>query len=107
MASHNLFDVALALILSEQAGASVDIEMLAGMADNQAAAVAERSGRLLFYVPATTRRDFRNALAYLARRLDENTTPEGFLRHALDMVPGSAGLGGAGRSLRPVGAGPR
>jgi RHH-type transcriptional regulator, proline utilization regulon repressor / proline dehydrogenase / delta 1-pyrroline-5-carboxylate dehydrogenase len=90
VASHNLFDVALALILSEEAGASVDIEMLAGMADNQATAVAERSGRLLFYVPATTRRDFRNALAYLARRLDENTTPEGFLQHVLDMVPGSA-----------------
>jgi RHH-type proline utilization regulon transcriptional repressor/proline dehydrogenase/delta 1-pyrroline-5-carboxylate dehydrogenase len=90
VASHNLFDVALALILSEEAGAPVDIEMLAGMADNQAAAVAERSGRLLFYVPATSRRDFRNALAYLARRLDENTTPEGFLQHVLDMVPGSA-----------------
>ncbi len=103
VASHNLFDVALALILSEQAGASVDIEMLAGMADNQAAAVAERSGRLLFYVPATTRRDFRNALAYLARRLDENTTPEGFLRHALDMVPGSADWDDqAGRFARSV-----
>jgi RHH-type proline utilization regulon transcriptional repressor/proline dehydrogenase/delta 1-pyrroline-5-carboxylate dehydrogenase len=89
VASHNLFDVALALILSEQTGAPVDIEMLAGMADNQAAAVAERSGQLLLYVPATTRRDFRNALAYLARRLDENTTPEGFLQHVLDMVPGS------------------
>ena len=34
-------------VLSEQTGAAVDIEMLAGMADNQAAAVAERSGRLL------------------------------------------------------------
>jgi RHH-type proline utilization regulon transcriptional repressor/proline dehydrogenase/delta 1-pyrroline-5-carboxylate dehydrogenase len=89
VASHNLFDVALALILSEERGAPVDIEMLAGMADNQAAAVAERSGHLLFYVPATTRSDFRNALAYLARRLDENTTPDGFLQHVLDMVPGS------------------
>jgi RHH-type proline utilization regulon transcriptional repressor/proline dehydrogenase/delta 1-pyrroline-5-carboxylate dehydrogenase len=89
VASHNLFDVALALVLSVETGAAVDIEMLAGMADNQADAVTERSGRLLFYVPATTRRDFRNALAYLARRLDENTTPEGFLQHVLDMVPGS------------------
>jgi RHH-type proline utilization regulon transcriptional repressor/proline dehydrogenase/delta 1-pyrroline-5-carboxylate dehydrogenase len=90
VASHNLFDVALALILSEQMHAPVDIEMLAGMADNQAAAVAERSGHLLFYVPVTTRATFRNALAYLARRLDENTTPEGFLRHALELAPGSA-----------------
>jgi RHH-type transcriptional regulator, proline utilization regulon repressor / proline dehydrogenase / delta 1-pyrroline-5-carboxylate dehydrogenase len=105
VASHNLFDVALALILSEQTGAPVDIEMLAGMADNQAAAVAERSGQLLFYVPATTRRDFRNALAYLARRLDENTTPEGFLQHVLDMVPGSPDWEDqAGRFARSVAA---
>jgi RHH-type proline utilization regulon transcriptional repressor/proline dehydrogenase/delta 1-pyrroline-5-carboxylate dehydrogenase len=103
VASHNLFDVALALILSEDKGAAVDIEMLAGMADSTAAAVAERSGRLLLYVPATTRRDFRNALAYLARRLDENTTPEGFLQHALDMVPGSpAWEEQAGRFVRSV-----
>ena len=89
-ASHNLFDVAFALVLSEDRAAPVDIEMLAGMADGQAAAVTERSGPLLLYVPATTRQDFRNALAYLARRLDENATPEGFLRHALDMIPGGA-----------------
>ena len=106
VASHNLFDVALALILSEETGAPVDIEMLAGMADSTAAAVAERSGRLLLYVPATTRRDFRNALAYLARRLDENTTPGGIPPARPGHGPGQPGLGGAGRSLRPLGAGP-
>ncbi len=88
VASHNLFDVAFALVLAEVAGVDIDIEMLAGMADAQAAAVIERTGRLLLYVPATTRADFRNALAYLARRLDENATPDGFLRHALDLRPG-------------------
>ncbi|MGH9045727.1 MAG: aldehyde dehydrogenase family protein, partial [Acidimicrobiales bacterium] len=30
-----------------------------------------------------------NALAYLARRLDENATPEGFLRRGFAMLPGS------------------
>jgi RHH-type proline utilization regulon transcriptional repressor/proline dehydrogenase/delta 1-pyrroline-5-carboxylate dehydrogenase len=90
VASHNLFDVALALVVAERWGTALDIEMLAGMADDQAEAVARRAGGLLLYVPATTRRDFRNALAYLARRLDENATPEGFLRHSLDMEPGSA-----------------
>ncbi|HUA95078.1 MAG TPA: aldehyde dehydrogenase family protein, partial [Acidimicrobiales bacterium] len=39
----------------------------------------------------TTRSDFRrSALAYLARRLDENATPEGFLRHAFAMRPGGS-----------------
>ncbi|HMK97664.1 MAG TPA: aldehyde dehydrogenase family protein, partial [Acidimicrobiales bacterium] len=31
-----------------------------------------------------------NALAYLSRRLDENSSPEGFLRHSLDLEPGNA-----------------
>jgi RHH-type transcriptional regulator, proline utilization regulon repressor / proline dehydrogenase / delta 1-pyrroline-5-carboxylate dehydrogenase len=89
VASHNLFDVAFALVLSEALGVTVDIEMLAGMADDQAGAVAERTSRALLYTPVVARRDFRNALAYLARRLDENATPDGYLRHALDLVPGT------------------
>ena len=90
VASHNLFDVAFALVLAEDLKVDVEIEMLAGMADEQAAAVVERTGRALLYTPVVARRDYRNALAYLARRLDENTTPEGFLRQALDLRPGSA-----------------
>ncbi len=89
VASHNLFDVAFALVLAQELGVKVDIEMLAGMADDQAAAVAERTSRVLLYTPVVARRDFRNALAYLARRLDENATPDGYLRHALELVPGS------------------
>ena len=90
VASHNLFDVAFALVLSEALGVTVDIEMLAGMADDQAAAVAERTANVLLYTPVVARKDFRNALAYLARRLDENATPDGYLRHALELVPGGA-----------------
>ena len=90
VASHNLFDVAFALVLSEELGVDVEVEMLAGMADEQAAAVARRTGQVLLYTPVVARRDYRNALAYLARRLDENTSPEGFLRHSLDLAPGSA-----------------
>jgi RHH-type proline utilization regulon transcriptional repressor/proline dehydrogenase/delta 1-pyrroline-5-carboxylate dehydrogenase len=91
VASHNLFDVAAAITLAAERGVSgrVEVEMLAGMAERQAAAVSARTGAMLLYVPVTSRRDFRSAMAYLARRLDENTTPEGFLRHALEMRPGS------------------
>src|SRR5580704_18029046 len=32
-------------------------------------------------------------MAYLARRLDENATPDGFLRHALDLTPETAAWG--------------
>jgi len=90
VASHNLFDVGFALVLAEDLGVKVEIEMLVGMADEQAAAIAERTGGVLLYVPVAAKKDFRNALAYLSRRLDENTSPEGFLRHSLDLEPGSA-----------------
>jgi len=90
VASHNLFDVGFSLVLAEDLGVKVEIEMLAGMAHEQAAAIAERTGGVLLYVPVAAKKDFRNALAYLSRRLDENTSPEGFLRYSLDLEPGGA-----------------
>jgi RHH-type proline utilization regulon transcriptional repressor/proline dehydrogenase/delta 1-pyrroline-5-carboxylate dehydrogenase len=91
VASHNLFDVALALILREELGvqASVELEMLEGMANHQARAVQSKAGGLLVYAPAVKRADFLSAMAYLVRRLDENTSPENFLHDLFGLVPGS------------------
>lgn len=90
--SHNLFDVALALTLRERNGVGdrVEIEMLEGMANHQARAVRDHAGGLLFYAPIVKRADFLSAMAYLVRRLDENTAPENFLRGMFAMRPGSA-----------------
>ena len=90
VASHNLLDLAYALTVGEQLDGPITIEMLAGMADDQADELVERVGNVLVYLPVTSRSEFHTAMAYLARRLDENTTPDGFLRHALDLTPGSA-----------------
>ncbi len=92
VASHNLFDVALALTLREHHGVEklVEIEMLEGMANHQARAVRDEAGSLLLYAPAVRRDDFLSAMAYLVRRLDENTSPENFLRDMFAMRPGSA-----------------
>ncbi len=89
--SHNLFDVALALVLRETRGVqeAVEIEMLEGMADHQARAVREAAGGLLVYAPVVHEENFGSALAYLIRRLDENTAEENFLRHLFDLAPGS------------------
>ena len=88
LASHNLFDVAWALERRGAAGAAerVEIEMLEGMANPQAKAVADVAGFVLLYAPVVRRRDFDAAIAYLVRRLDENAGPENFLRNlfALD-----------------------
>jgi RHH-type proline utilization regulon transcriptional repressor/proline dehydrogenase/delta 1-pyrroline-5-carboxylate dehydrogenase len=99
VASHNLFDVALALTLRDDAKSLaekrsdvsefIEIEMLEGMANHQARAVRDAAGGLLLYAPAVQQEDFLSAMAYLVRRLDENTAPENFLREMFAMRPGS------------------
>lgn len=91
--SHNVFDVALALVLREAEGTAehVQIEMLQGMAPHLARAVRERAGSLLLYTPVVREADFPHALAYLVRRLDENTAPGNFLREMFSLeVDGQA-----------------
>jgi RHH-type proline utilization regulon transcriptional repressor/proline dehydrogenase/delta 1-pyrroline-5-carboxylate dehydrogenase len=91
IASHNLFDIAYGLVLREANGVApwVEFEMLEGMANHQARAVQARAGGLLLYAPVVRAEDFHSAIAYLVRRLDENTAPENFLRHVFDLEPGS------------------
>jgi len=91
IASHNLFDVAHGLVLREERGveAWVEFEMLEGMANHQARAVQARAGGLLLYAPVVRAEDFHSAIAYLVRRLDENTAPDNFLRHVFGVEPGS------------------
>lgn len=92
VASHNLFDAALALVLREVNGVvdRVELEMLEGMANHQARAARDEAGGLLLYAPAVKEQDFLSAMAYLVRRLDENTADENFLRDMFAMEPGSA-----------------
>ncbi len=91
VASHNLFDVAFGLLLAEdaQAGDRVQFEMLEGMANHQRRALFERSNNLLLYAPACRKEEFLHAIGYLIRRLDENTGPDNFLRHAFRLRVGS------------------
>jgi RHH-type transcriptional regulator, proline utilization regulon repressor / proline dehydrogenase / delta 1-pyrroline-5-carboxylate dehydrogenase len=91
IASHNLFDVAYGLLLRAEAGIErwVEFEMLEGMANHQARVVQGRAGGLLLYAPVVRAEDFHSAIAYLVRRLDENTAPDNFLRHVFGLEPGS------------------
>ena len=81
VASHNLFDVALAHLLADDRGVSeaLDIEMLQGMAPAQARAVRDVVGPVLLYTPVVARSDFDVAISYLVRRLEENAAPQNFL----------------------------
>jgi RHH-type transcriptional regulator, proline utilization regulon repressor / proline dehydrogenase / delta 1-pyrroline-5-carboxylate dehydrogenase len=93
--SHNLFDVAWALGRRQEmivAGrrSRIGIEMLEGMAPSQSAVVRQDAGELVLYAPVVADGDFPAALAYLVRRLDENTTPENFLAQLFDLADDSA-----------------
>ncbi len=91
VASHNLFDVAWALGLRDELRAAgrpdrIEIEMLEGMAPSQSAAVRDVAGDLLLYAPIVSATDFPAAIAYLVRRLDENTSSDNFLSHLFDLA---------------------
>lgn len=91
IASHNLFDISFALLLraENQVESYVNFEMLEGMADPMRRAVQAHAKGILLYCPVATKQEFQHAIAYLIRRLDENTGPENFLRHAFGLRPGT------------------
>ena len=93
VASHNLFDVAWALVLRGHLPVEqrhrIDLEMLEGMAPAQSRAVRKLAGSLLLYAPVVQHDQIDASIAYLARRLDENTAPENFLRALFTITPGS------------------
>lgn len=91
VASHNLFDIALAMLWSTRADmlSAVQFEMLEGMANHQRRAIFEATQSMLLYAPACRRDEFLNAIGYLVRRLDENTGEENFLRHAFQLQSNS------------------
>ena len=98
LASHNLFDLAYTHVLAEERGISDGLvfEMLEGMADHVRRTLQEgkRKGEskeinLLLYTPVTSQDQFISAIAYLVRRLDENTSKDNFLRHSFDIRVGS------------------
>lgn len=115
VASHNLFDVALAHEIACARGVSgaLDVEMLQGMAPAQARAVRDVVGGLILYTPVVHPGDFDVAVSYLVRRLEENAAPQNYL-HALFAPDGETALAGQERRFRDsvrerhaVGAAPR
>jgi RHH-type transcriptional regulator, proline utilization regulon repressor / proline dehydrogenase / delta 1-pyrroline-5-carboxylate dehydrogenase len=89
--SHNLFDLAYGLTLRARhaVGDLVEVEMLEGMANHQARAVQAEAGGILLYAPVVKADDFHSAIAYLVRRLDEQTADANFLRHLFGLAPES------------------
>ncbi|MBI4899232.1 MAG: bifunctional proline dehydrogenase/L-glutamate gamma-semialdehyde dehydrogenase, partial [Actinobacteria bacterium] len=87
VAGHNLFDVALAMLLARQRGVTdaVDVEMLLGMASAQAEVVRRDAGSMLLYTPVVHPDEFDVAIAYLIRRLEEGASSENFMSAVFDL----------------------
>ncbi len=81
VASHNLFDIALAWTLAQARGVSdsVEFEMLLGMAPSQVEAVSRTVGSIRLYTPVVRPSEFEAAISYLVRRLDETSNSDNFL----------------------------
>jgi RHH-type proline utilization regulon transcriptional repressor/proline dehydrogenase/delta 1-pyrroline-5-carboxylate dehydrogenase len=88
LASHNLFDIAWAMGSPERH--RIEFEMLEGMAPSQSREVCDRVGQVVLYAPVVRRDDLPASIAYLTRRLDENTSPDNFLRALFTLRPGTA-----------------
>ncbi|MDP6479387.1 MAG: proline dehydrogenase family protein [Phycisphaerales bacterium] len=80
LGSHNLRSIAVAMALLEQRGLpkkAIELQMLHGMADQLKAVAVNHGMRLREYVPVG---EMIPGMAYLVRRLLENTSNESWLR---------------------------
>ena len=91
VASHNLFTIAYAYLLSKKLGSTdyMTFEMLEGMADHVWRAQSQLGNRVILYAPVVKDENFLNAVSYLVRRMDENTAPDNFLTHSFNLQPGT------------------
>lgn len=91
VASHNLFEQAYAFELAQENDVLPDltIEMLEGMANSTAKVLGKYHPNILLYTPVVEKQHFLSAIAYLVRRLDENTQYENFLSHSFSLKTNS------------------
>ena len=90
-ASHNLFELSYATVLADENGTAEfhTLEMLEGMSESARLAIKEISKEVILYAPTASKEQFTNAIAYLVRRLDENTGPDNFIRYSFGLSVGS------------------
>lgn len=91
VASHNLFTIGYAFLLSQKNMVQeyVSFEMLEGMANHLARTMRSMDKQLILYTPVVKKEHFLNAISYLVRRLDENTSKDNFLRYSFNLKPGN------------------
>jgi len=91
VASHNLFEQAYCYELAKENNVMeyYSMEMLEGMSESARLAIKEISTDIILYAPTAKKEQFTNAIAYLVRRLDENTGVENFIRYSFGLKVGT------------------
>ncbi len=91
VASHNLFELAYAVELGKQNDTTryLSLEMLEGMSEAVRVAICKLSHDVTLYTPAAKKDQWTNAIAYLVRRLDENTSKDNFMRYSFGLQTNS------------------
>lgn len=89
IASHNIFEIAYAYTRIKEVNAlpSFTFEMLEGMS-LQCSYELSKLHDLILYAPVCDKAHFNNAIAYLVRRLDENTSSDNFMRYFFGLKVG-------------------
>ena len=86
--SHNIFEIAFSKQLQsirELDPSDFDFEMLEGIANHTRRSVQRNLGSVLTYSPVAKKEELLNAVAYLVRRLMENTDGENFLSRCFNI----------------------
>lgn len=91
VASHNLYSIAYAYLLSRRLGSQdyMTFEMLEGMANHVWKAQTQLGNKVILYAPVVKDENFLNAVSYLVRRMDETTAPDNFLTYSFSLRPGT------------------
>lgn len=89
IASHNIFEIAYAYVMMQEYNAQecFTFEMLEGMSLGCSEKISSMH-KLILYAPVCDDEHFNNAIAYLVRRLDENTSEDNFMRHYFNIKVG-------------------
>lgn len=94
IASHNIFEIAYVYTRIHALNDPIALEhfsfeMLEGMS-LQASHELKQMHKLILYAPVCDEKHFNNAIAYLVRRLDENTAADNFMKAFFNLSVGSS-----------------
>jgi RHH-type proline utilization regulon transcriptional repressor/proline dehydrogenase/delta 1-pyrroline-5-carboxylate dehydrogenase len=92
VATHNLFDIAYAIILRAENNTEnyCSFEMFEGRTSYIRRTLQKLlKEKILLFCPVAIEKEFIEAIAYIVRRFDENTGAENFLRYLPDLTPSS------------------